>query len=46
MLADVPAVLLGDRAATALPMRLVHGISAAVFAVRGVLTLAGVGRLT
>ena len=46
MLANVPAVLIGDRAATALPMRLVHGISAAVFAVLGVLTLAGVGRLT
>ena len=46
MLANVPAILLGNRAATALPMRLVHGISAGVFAVLGLLTLAGVARLT
>jgi putative Ca2+/H+ antiporter (TMEM165/GDT1 family) len=45
MIANVPAVLLGDRAATALPMKLVHGISAAIFAVLGVLTLLNVGRL-
>ncbi len=45
MLADVPAVFLGDRAAKALPMRLVHGISAAVFALLGVLTLLNVGKL-
>jgi putative Ca2+/H+ antiporter (TMEM165/GDT1 family) len=44
MLANVPAVYLGDRAAKAIPMRLVHGISAVVFAVLGVLTLLNVGR--
>lgn len=45
MIANVPAVLLGDRAATALPMKLVHAVSAAIFAVLGVLTLLNVGRL-
>lgn len=45
MIANVPAVLLGDRAATTLPMKLVHAVSAAIFAVLGVLTLLNVGRL-
>jgi putative Ca2+/H+ antiporter (TMEM165/GDT1 family) len=43
MLANVPAVLLGEVAATRLPMRLVHGIAAALFLLLGVLVLAGVG---
>jgi putative Ca2+/H+ antiporter (TMEM165/GDT1 family) len=45
MLANVPAVYLGDRAAKAIPMRLVHAVSAAIFALLGVLTLLDVGRL-
>jgi len=45
LLADVPAVFLGGRAAQALPMRLVHGISAGVFALLGVLALLNVGTL-
>ena len=45
MLANVPAVYLGDRAAKAIPMRLVHSVSAAIFALLGVLTLFNVGRL-
>ena len=45
MLANVPAVFLGDRVARAVPMRLVHGVSALIFAVLGVLTLLGVGQL-
>jgi putative Ca2+/H+ antiporter (TMEM165/GDT1 family) len=40
MLANVPAVLLGHKAATRLPLKLVHGIAAAIFAVLGVLALA------
>jgi putative Ca2+/H+ antiporter (TMEM165/GDT1 family) len=44
LLANVPAVLLGEVAARKLPMRLVHGIAAAIFLVLGVLVLAGVGR--
>ena len=43
MIANVPAVLLGEVAATKLPMRLVHGIAAVLFLVLGVLVLAGVG---
>lgn len=39
MLANVPAVLLGEVAAKKLPLRLVHGIAAAIFAVIGVLVL-------
>jgi Ca2+/H+ antiporter, TMEM165/GDT1 family len=45
MLANVPAVLLGDPAARAIPMQLVHAIAAGIFAVLGVLTLFNVGRL-
>jgi Ca2+/H+ antiporter, TMEM165/GDT1 family len=41
LLANVPAVLLGEVAARKLPMRLVHGIAAAVFAVLGILVLLG-----
>jgi putative Ca2+/H+ antiporter (TMEM165/GDT1 family) len=42
MIANVPAVLLGEVAATKLPLRIVHGVCAAVFAVMGVLLLLGV----
>lgn len=45
MLADVPAVFLGDRIAQKVNMRLVHGIAALIFALLGVLTLLNVGRL-
>ncbi|HPP82535.1 MAG TPA: TMEM165/GDT1 family protein [Rubrivivax sp.] len=43
MLADVPAVFLGDRIARKVSMPLLHGIAAAVFAVLGVLTLLNLG---
>ena len=43
MLANVPAVLLGDRIADRMPVRLVHGIAAAIFIVLGTLTLTGIG---
>lgn len=39
LIANVPAVLLGERIAHRIPVRLVHGIAAAIFAVLGVLTL-------
>jgi Ca2+/H+ antiporter, TMEM165/GDT1 family len=45
MLANVPAVYLGDRIARKLSMTLVHGMAALIFAVLGVLTLLNVGRL-
>ncbi len=41
MIANVPAVLLGDVAAKKLPLRLVHGIAAAIFLVLGLLMLFG-----
>jgi putative Ca2+/H+ antiporter (TMEM165/GDT1 family) len=44
MLANVPAVFLGDRIARRVSMTLVHGIAAAVFAVLGLLTLVDPGR--
>ena len=43
MLANVPAVYLGDRIANRVSLRLVHGIAALVFAVLGVATLLGAG---
>nr|PZN63535.1 MAG: hypothetical protein DIU62_10930 [Pseudomonadota bacterium] len=43
MIANVPAVMLGEVAARRLPMRLVHGIAAAIFVILGVLVLLGVG---
>ena len=43
MIANVPAVLLGDKAAKSLPLRLVHGVAAAIFALLGILALLNVG---
>ncbi|USX27378.1 TMEM165/GDT1 family protein [Oxalobacteraceae bacterium OTU3CINTB1] len=43
MIANVPAVYLGDRIANRVSLKLVHGIAAAVFAVLGVATLLGAG---
>ena len=45
MIANVPAVLLGDVVAKKVSMPLVHVIAAFIFAVLGVLTLLNVGRL-
>jgi putative Ca2+/H+ antiporter (TMEM165/GDT1 family) len=44
MIANVPAVLVGGRLAHRLPIRLVHAIAAAIFAVLGVIALTGIGR--
>ena len=44
MLADVPAVFLGDRFARRVSMRLVHGIAAFIFAALGVMTLLNIDR--
>ena len=45
LIADVPAVFIGDRMAKKIPMKLVHGIAAAIFALLGIATLLNVGRL-
>jgi putative Ca2+/H+ antiporter (TMEM165/GDT1 family) len=41
MIANVPAVLLGERIAHRMPVRLVHAIAAAIFAILGIATLMG-----
>ncbi len=41
MIANVPAVLLGNVAAEKLPVKLVHGVAAAIFAVIGIAMLLG-----
>ncbi|MBP7201962.1 MAG: TMEM165/GDT1 family protein [Propionivibrio sp.] len=43
MIANVPAVIMGDRIAGKMPIRLVHRIAAGIFAVLGVATLLGAG---
>ncbi|MFO0510403.1 MAG: TMEM165/GDT1 family protein [Gammaproteobacteria bacterium] len=43
MLANVPAVLVGEAAAKSLPLGIVRGVAAAIFAVLGVLVLFGMG---
>ena len=45
MLANVPAVFLGDTIARKVSMTLVHGVAALIFAVLGVLTLLNVGKV-
>jgi Ca2+/H+ antiporter, TMEM165/GDT1 family len=43
MIANVPAVLLGDRIAGRIPVRVVHAVAAAIFALIGLATLFGAG---
>jgi putative Ca2+/H+ antiporter (TMEM165/GDT1 family) len=43
LIADVPAVFVGEKLAHKIPMKLVHSIAAAIFAMLGVATLLGVG---
>jgi len=45
MLADVPAVFLGDRLTEKVSMPLVHGIAALIFAVLGVIALLNIGNV-
>ena len=43
LIADVPAVFIGDKLANKIPMKLVHSIAAAIFAILGIATLFGAG---
>lgn len=43
LIADVPAVFVGDKLASKIPMKLVHSIAAAIFALLGIATLLGAG---
>jgi putative Ca2+/H+ antiporter (TMEM165/GDT1 family) len=45
MIANVPAVLLGDRIANRVPVRLVHSIASVIFLILGVATLLGAGKV-
>ncbi len=45
LIADVPAVFVGDKLANKIPMRLVHSIAAAIFAILGLATLIGAGSI-
>src|SRR6185503_6750230 len=43
LIADVPAVFIGDKLSARIPMRLVHAVAAALFALLGLATLLGAG---
>lgn len=43
LIANVPAVLIGDQLAAKIPMKLVHTIAAGIFAALGIATLLGAG---
>lgn len=43
LIADVPAVFVGDKLAARIPMKLVHAVAAAIFALLGIATLLGAG---
>ncbi len=43
LIADVPAVFVGNKFADKIPMKLVHSIAAGIFALLGILTLLGAG---
>ncbi|HUL83499.1 MAG TPA: TMEM165/GDT1 family protein [Gammaproteobacteria bacterium] len=43
LLADVPAVIVGDKLSARIPIRLVHSVAAAIFLLLGVATLFGLG---
>ena len=45
LVADVPAVFVGNQFAPKIPMRLVHAIAAAIFALMGLVTLFHVDKL-
>jgi putative Ca2+/H+ antiporter (TMEM165/GDT1 family) len=44
LIADVPAVFVGDKLASKIPMKLVHTIAAAIFALLGIATMLGAGK--
>ncbi|HEX5485122.1 TMEM165/GDT1 family protein [Limnobacter sp.] len=44
LIADVPAVFVGDRLASKIPMKWVHATAAGIFAILGVVTLLGAGK--
>lgn len=45
LIADVPAIFVGNKLAEKIPMKMVHTIAAGIFAIIGVLTLSGIDSL-
>ena len=45
LLANVPAVFIGEKLAGRIPMKLLHGIAALIFAALGIATLLGAGSI-
>ncbi len=45
LLADVPAVIVGNQFSRKIPMKLVHSVAAGIFALMGLLTLLKVEEL-
>jgi putative Ca2+/H+ antiporter (TMEM165/GDT1 family) len=45
LIADIPAVFVGNKFSKKISMKLVHSIAAGIFAVMGVLTLFGIDKL-
>ena len=45
LIADVPAVFIGNKFATRIPMKLIHGIAAFIFASMGIATLLKIDKL-
>ena len=43
LIADVPAVFVGDKLAARIPLKVVHSVAAAIFALLGIATLLGLG---
>ena len=43
LIADVPAVFVGRKLAAGIPLKLVHSVAAAIFALLGLATLSGIG---
>ena len=44
MIANVPAIMLGDKIAQRMPVRVIHATAAAIFAILGAATLLGAGK--
>ncbi len=44
MIADVPAVFIGNKFAEKIPLKIIHGVAAAIFALLGIVVLSGIGQ--
>jgi Ca2+/H+ antiporter, TMEM165/GDT1 family len=44
LIADIPAVFVGEKLADKIPMKIIHGVAASHFALLGAATMAGIGQ--